>query len=98
MYTCSPKWESDWIGEKDLETVLSLLARRIRPSPWGREAISLNHGVHFTGGEPFLNFELLLKVVEIAENLEIPSTFVETNCHWCRNDKETRDRWKAAMR
>jgi len=59
MYACSPKWDSDWIGENDLETVLSQLAGRIKPSPRGREAISLNHGLHFAGGEPFLNFELL---------------------------------------
>lgn len=29
----------------------------------------------FTGGEPFLNFELLLGAVEIAERFHIPSTF-----------------------
>jgi hypothetical protein len=49
--------------------------------------IGLNHGLHFTGGEPFMNFELLLKAVQIAEELQIPSTFVETNCYWCTSDK-----------
>jgi len=92
MYACSPKWGSDWISENDLETLFFQLAGRIKPSPWGREGISLNHGLHFTGGEPFLNFELLQKAVEIAEDLGIPSTFVETNCHWCKDDKMTRDR------
>jgi len=57
--------------------------------------MSLNHGLHFTGGEPFLNFELLLKAVEIAEALRIPSTFVETNCFWCKNDDLTRERLQA---
>lgn len=33
MYACSPKWDSDWIGENDLETVLSHLTARIKPSP-----------------------------------------------------------------
>ncbi len=54
--------------------------------------MSLNHGLHFSGGEPFLNFKLLLKAVEIAETLKIPSTFVETNCFWCKTDALIRER------
>lgn len=42
-----------------------------------------------------MNFELLLKAVEIAEALMIPSTFVETNCFWCKNDDLTRERLQA---
>jgi hypothetical protein len=78
--------------EEDLELALSLLAGRIKPSPWGAQAMSLNHGLHFTGGEPFLNFDLLRSAVQMAEALQIPSIFVETNCFWCRNDKVTRDK------
>ena len=92
IYACSPKWDSDWISENDLETLLSHLAGRITPSPWGRNSISLNHGLHFTGGEPFRNFEILLKAVKMAEDLGIPSTFVEANCYWCKDDDLTRDR------
>ena len=92
MYACSPKWKGDWIAKEDLEEVLSQLAGRIRPSPWGDQAVSLNYGLHFTGGEPFLNFELLVEAVEMAEELKIPSTFVETNCFWCSNDETTRER------
>jgi hypothetical protein len=92
MYACSPKWKGDWITREDLEEILSQLAGRIRPSPWGDQTISLNHGLHFTGGEPFLNFELLLEAVAMAEELEIPSTFVETNCFWCSDDETTRER------
>ena len=92
MYACSPKWKADWITPADLEALLSRLAGRIIPSPWGPGTISLNHGLHFTGGEPFLNFELLLQAVEIASELEIPSTFVETNCSWCGSDATTREK------
>ena len=53
--------------------------------------MSLNHGLHFSGGEPFLNVKLLLKAVEIAETLKIPSTFVETNFFWCKTDALTRE-------
>ena len=54
--------------------------------------MSLNHGLHFSGGEPFLNVKGLLKAIEIAETLNIPSTFVETNCFWCKTDVLTRER------
>jgi hypothetical protein len=94
MYACSPQWQGDWISQPDLEQVLSQLAGRIQPSPWGDRVVSLNHGLHLTGGEPFLNFELLVKAVEMAEELEIPSTFVETNCFWCGNDRVTRAKLK----
>jgi hypothetical protein len=93
MYASSPGWK-DWISKDDLEKILIQLKRRIKPSPYGRERVSLNYGLHFTGGEPFLNFELLLEAIEIANELGIPSTFVETNCYWCKDDKVTQDKLK----
>jgi len=92
MYACSPDWSSDWISEEDLATILNQLSGKIEPSPYGPDRVSLNYGVHFTGGEPFLNFELLVKAVEIATELRIPSTFVETNCYWCGEDETTREK------
>lgn len=78
--------------EADLEAILGRLARTIRPSPAGAGAIGVNDGLHFTGGEPFLNFDLLCRAVEIADGLGIPSTFVETNCAWAVNDRTASDR------
>jgi len=92
MYACSPKWAGNWITVDQLEQYLPQLAKVIEPSPHGRQYMSLNHGLHFSGGEPFLNVKLLLKAVEIAETLNIPSTFVETNCFWCKTDALTRER------
>ena len=60
--------------------------------------VSLNHGLHFTGGEPFLKFDLLLDAVRMADELKIPSTFVETNCYWCVNDSVTRERLQRLKR
>jgi len=91
MYACSPRWKGDWITKEDLFQVLSLLAGRIQPGPWGEQTVSLNYGLHFTGGEPFLNFELLVEAVQMAEELRIPSTFVETNCSWCGDDEMARE-------
>lgn len=92
MYACSPQWDGDWIEEETLEQGLAQLAPTIRSSPAGPEGVSLNHGLHFTGGEPFMNYDLLLRAVEIADALDIPSTFVETNGFWCRDDEEVEDR------
>ncbi|MEM3104390.1 MAG: 4Fe-4S cluster-binding domain-containing protein [Candidatus Bathyarchaeia archaeon] len=93
MYACSPRWKH-WISEEVLEEILRQLAGKIAPSPYGPDSVSLNYGLHFTGGEPFLNFELLLKAVETAERLKIPSTFVETNCYWALDDKTVREKLK----
>ncbi|MGD8239625.1 MAG: radical SAM protein [Armatimonadota bacterium] len=95
MYLCSPQWPGDWISDEDLGKGLAQLAGRIVPSPWGPETVSLNHGLHFSGGEPFLNFDRLLRGVVGAEAHEIPSTFVETNCFWCAQDETTREKLTA---
>jgi hypothetical protein len=92
MYACSPSWSGDWISQNDLERCLSELSGKIRPSPWGKRTINLNYGLHFSGGEPFLNFDLLVQAVRIASELKIPSTFVETNCFWCSTDEITKEK------
>ncbi len=79
---------------EDLEVVLSQLSGRILPAVRGNESVGVNHGLHFSGGEPFLNFELLLAATRIAEELKIPSIFVETNCFWCKTDQITKDKLK----
>jgi len=92
MYACSPRWKADWISQANAEKVLGRLAGSIKPSPHGPTGIGVNTGLHFTGGEPFLNFDLLLRVTTIAHELGIPSTFAETNCFWCTDDDTTRAR------
>jgi len=93
MYACSPEWKADWISIKDLEEVLTQLAAKINKRyPPGFKRIGINYGLHFTGGEPFLNFELLLRAVKMACELKIPATFVETNCFWCINDEVVREK------
>ncbi len=92
MYACSPAWGADWIPERDLEKILIQLSDTILPNPLGSDRVGINYGLHFTGGEPFLNFDLLLKAVEMAHGFEIPSIFVETNSFWCINDEGTREK------
>jgi hypothetical protein len=92
VYASSPDWQADLISEANLDRGLAQLAGKIQPSEWGRDVIGLNDGLHFSGGEPFLNFDLLLRAVEMAEFYQIPSTFVETNSSWCLDDDVTRDK------
>ena len=78
---------------KDLEQVLGQLATKINKRyPPGFNRIGINYGLHFTGGEPFLNFELLLRGTKIASELRIPATFVESNCFWCADDEVAREK------
>ncbi len=92
LYACSPKWKGDWLPEEDAEEILTQLSAKLGGKYRYPGRIGVNQGIHFSGGEPFLNFDLLLKVTEIAHRLGIPSTFVETNCFWCRDDETSREK------
>ncbi len=95
MYACSAKWSEDWISIRDLTDVLSQLAALIKPKyPSGFERIGINYGLHLTGGEPFLNYPLLVEATRIADTFGIPSLFVETNCFWCINDRDVLEKLK----
>lgn len=95
MYTCSPRWADDWLSREDLFKILTQLSGRIQRSPLGNDRIGVNYGLHFTGGEPFLNFDLLMEAVHTAHDLHIPSTFVETNGFWAINDEDAEEKlWR----
>jgi len=68
-----------------------MLSSSLAHGPSGR-GIGINQGLHFTGGEPFLKFNLLLRLVRIAAGLGIEGTFVETNCFRCTNPEATWDK------
>jgi hypothetical protein len=95
IYACGPDRSADWISREDLERVLASLAGKIRPAFGGPENVDLNLGLHFTGGEPFADFELLLSAVAIGERLGIPSTFVETNGFWATGGGTAREMLRA---
>jgi len=93
MYASSPSWPADWMSLNQLEYVISKLSETIIQSPMGRHNVGVNVGLHFTGGEPFLNFSLLSEAVKVAKKYNVPSTFVETNCFWCIYDEIVRERF-----
>lgn len=80
------------MSDDDLTQILENLSGEIVPAPGGPDRVGLNHGLHFTGGEPFANFDLLLRAVQTSEELKIPSTFVETNCFWATDDATAREK------
>ncbi|MGQ9782196.1 MAG: hypothetical protein ACUVQ8_08155 [Nitrososphaeria archaeon] len=90
MYASSPYWSNDWVDLNELNTLISKLSETISPAPRGPKNVGINSGLHFTGGEPFLNYPLLLDAVKIAKKYNVPSTFVETNCFWCISDDVAR--------
>ncbi|MEM2866613.1 MAG: radical SAM protein [Candidatus Hadarchaeales archaeon] len=93
MYACSPRRGENWIDPVGARKVLTKLASSFREQyPPGFSRVGVNLGLHFTGGEPFLNFPLLRMLVGMAKGLEIPATFVETNAHWCAEEEEAREK------
>ncbi|MGB9727445.1 MAG: radical SAM protein [Nitrososphaeria archaeon] len=94
MYASSPNWPADWMSSNQLEYIISKLSETIIQSPLGPRNVGVNVGLHFTGGEPFLNFSLLSEAVKVAKKYNIPSMFVETNCFWCTCDEIVRERFK----
>ena len=95
IYNCSPKWSSDWLDIDNARSIFKRLSYIFKEIYIHKpESISFSYGVHFTGGEPFLNFDLLLKISSLAREYEIPYPFVETNCFWAVDDKETEKRLK----
>ena len=93
MYACSPQWKADWISLEDAEKILHNLSKAFgKRYPKGYQEVGVNLGLHFTGGEPFLNFNLLLDLVRTASKLKIPSMFVETNCFWAVDDETAKEK------
>jgi hypothetical protein len=92
LYACSPRWKADWLTLDDAEVILAQLAPRIGGKYGYPGRVGVNEGLHFTGGEPFLNFELLLAVTALAHRLGIRGIFVETNCFWCTDDERTKEK------
>lgn len=80
LYNCGPAWK-DWISPEEIQTALDIT--RI----WGN-----SYRVHFTGGEPFLNFPLLLHAVKVAAAMGIPC-YVETNAGWCIHPTQVEERF-----
>jgi hypothetical protein len=92
MYACGSDWSGDYPSSRELSTTLEIIAPYIASAPGGGDCVGLNYGLHFTGGEPFLNYPLLEEGIRVAEEFDIPSIFVETNGFWAVDDDTVRER------
>lgn len=82
LYNCGPGW-SEWMSPEVVREALD------RTKKWG-----VPFHLHITGGEPFLNFPLLLYAVEEAVRSDI-FCYTETNAGWCIDEKQVRKRFLA---
>ncbi len=82
LYNCGPGWRMEAMPAELLRQALETLAS------WDRLP-----QVHFTGGEPFIFFDLLLEGTRIAAELGI-TAYVETNAMWCVDEDMAAERFR----
>lgn len=85
LYNCGRMW-ADWMPSQEIKAALEAALRT-----WGP-----TFQVHLTGGEAFLNFELLRQAASDAAGLDIP-VYAETNAAWCAR-AEVAERRLAALK
>ncbi len=78
VYASSPKWKK-WMTADDACQYLKNV----------NEYAPSQRGLHIGGGEPFLDFDLTLKIVELCVENRVPLQYVETNASWCDSDDKT---------
>ena len=78
LYACGREW-TEWMTIGQLKEALDVL------SGWSHD-----FQVHHTGGEPFMNFPLLLEAARLTREMGI-TQFVETNALWCTNEDRAYD-------
>jgi hypothetical protein len=83
IYNCGSKWPKDAMSPEMLREALEVLGT------WEQCP-----QVHFTGGEPFLYFDLLLEGTRIATELGI-TAYLETSGAWCTDENQTRKKFQA---
>ena len=79
LYACGPEWK-EWFDPAELKKAVA-----------ATRAWTHRFQVHLTGGEPFLNPNLLEQAVSIVAEAGIPQ-YVETNAFWCTEEGAVRDR------
>ena len=74
LYACSPERSTDYISKEAAEDLCGLLVKGGCRS------------VHVGGGEPFLNFDGLILLLEIINKAGIRVEYIETNGFWAADE------------
>ncbi|MBN1181991.1 MAG: radical SAM protein [Bacteroidales bacterium] len=83
LYACSPKWEKRYITREQARNNFK----------WIKDLGC--YSVHIGGGEPFLNFDGLLDVLDIANQEGIGIDYIETNSSWFVNKEKGEEQLRA---
>jgi len=86
LYACSPDRSSGYISPQGAEEVCRLLVEGGCRS------------VHIGGGEPFLNFDGLINLLETAKKFRISVEYVETNGFWAAEPEKAKQYLKALLK
>jgi hypothetical protein len=85
LYSCSPERNSGYISKAVAEDISVLL----------REGGC--RSVHIGGGEPFLDFDGLVGLVQTLTNAGIKVEYVETNAYWATNEQQIKQRLRLLL-
>jgi len=85
MFACSPNRSDEYMNAGTAEQICSLLRSK------GFESL------HIGGGEPFMNFEKLLEVIEAVQKSGLLIEYVETNGFWM-SDEDRAKQYLSALR
>ena len=77
LYRCSPAWPLRYIDCKTTQEIFSILKARNC------------YTIHIGGGEPFIDPDALIIVLQEAQRADINIEYIETNSSWFRTDVET---------
>lgn len=82
-YSCSPSWDRDYMDENTADRIFKLLRKQGCNS------------VHIGGGEPMLEPEKLLQVLDSAASNGVSVEYIETNASWYIDEERTMSILKA---
>lgn len=79
LYACSPKWPKQYIDSQTVEDNI-------------KKILELGcYSIHIGGGEPFLDENELLRVVKIADKMNMGIEYIETNSSWYQDENKAVD-------
>jgi len=78
LYRCSPYQPDEWLS---MDTATRIF-QGLKKEPELR-------GIHIAGGEPTMKWDLLLDVIRLAQQMEVPIEYMETNASWCSGRNTT---------